>query len=56
MFRNILSEKRREQIKYIGELLQENVWKTNIKSATSSAKIAKQSAQKPESWYTTLKA
>ena len=31
--------------KYIGERFQENVCKTNIKSTTSSAKIAKQSAQ-----------
>jgi len=42
--------------KYIGEWFQEYVCKTNIKSTTSSAKIAKQSAQKLESWCTTLKA
>jgi len=39
------SEERGEQRKYIGEWYQENVCKTNIKSRTSSAKIAKQSAQ-----------
>ena len=34
--------------KYIGEWFQENVCKTNIKSTTSSAKIAKQSAKNLE--------
>jgi len=56
MFRNVSSEERGEQTKYIGERFKENVCRTNIKSTTSSAKIAKQSAQKPESWCTTLKA
>jgi len=32
-----------------------NVYKTNTKSATSLAKIAKQSAQKLENWCKTLK-
>jgi len=50
------SEERGEKTKYIGESFQENVCKTNIKSTTSSAKIAKQSAQKLESWCATLKA
>jgi len=54
MFRNVSSEERVEQTKYIGEWFQENVCKTTIKSATSSAKIAKQSTQK--NWCTTLKA
>jgi len=54
--RNGWSEERGEQTKYIGEWFQENVSKTNIKSTTSSAKIAKQSAQKLESWCTTFKA
>ena len=45
MFRNVSSEERGEQTKYIGEWFQEKVCKTNIKSATSWAKIAKQSAQ-----------
>jgi len=56
MFRNLSSEERGEQTKYTGELFQENVCKTNIKSTTSSAKIAKQSAQKLESWCSMLKA
>jgi len=47
---------RGEQRKNIDELFQENVCKKNIKSTTSSAKIAKQSAQKLQSWCTTLKA
>jgi len=55
MLRNVSSEERGEQTKYIGECLQENVCTTNIKSTTSSAKIAEQSAQKLESWCTTLK-
>jgi len=42
--------------KYIGEWFQENVCKTNIKSTTSSTKIAKQSAQKLGSLCTTLEA
>jgi len=46
MFRNVSSEERVEQTKYIGECFQENVCKASIKSATSSAKIAKKSAQK----------
>jgi len=54
--RNGWSEERREQTKYIGEWFQENVCKTNITSPISSAKIAKQSEQKPKSWCTTLKA
>jgi len=41
MFRNVSSEERREKTKF---------------STTSSAKIAKQSAKKLESWCTTLKA
>jgi len=45
MFRNVASEKRGEQTKYIGELFQENVCKTNIKRTIALAKIAKQSAQ-----------
>ena len=45
MLRNVSSEERGEQTKYIGECFQENVCNTNIKSTTSSAKIAKQSAQ-----------
>jgi len=56
MFRYVSSEESGEQTKYIGERFQENVCKTNIKSTTSSAKIAKQSAQKLKSWCTTLKA
>jgi len=48
MFRNVSSEERGEHTKYTGEWFQENVCKTNIKSTTSSAKIAKQSAQKQE--------
>jgi len=32
--------------KYFGERFQENVYKTNTKRATSSAKIAKQRSQK----------
>jgi len=54
MFRNVSSEERGEHTKYI-ERFQENVCKTNIKSTTSSAKIAKQSAKKLESWCKTLK-
>jgi len=46
MFRNVSNEERGEQTKYIGEWFQENVFKTNIKSTTSSAKIAKQNATK----------
>jgi len=46
MFRNVSSEERGKQTKYIGKWFQENVCKTNIKSTTSSVKIAKQSAQK----------
>jgi len=46
MFRNVSSEERVEQTTYIGEWFQENLCKTNIKSTTSSAKIAKKSAQK----------
>ena len=45
MLRNVSSEERRDHTKYIGERFQENVCKTNIKSTTSSVKIAKQSAQ-----------
>ena len=45
MLRNVSSGERGEQTKYIGECFQENVCNTNIKSTTSSAKIAKQSAQ-----------
>jgi len=55
MLQNVSSEERGEQTKHIGEWFQESVCKTNIKSPTSSAKIAKQSAQKLESWCTTLK-
>ena len=40
MFRNVSSEERGEQTKYIGEWFQENVCKTNIKSTASSAKTA----------------
>jgi len=56
MFRNISSEESGEQTKHTGEWFQENVCKTNIKSTTSLAHTAKQSAQKLESWCTTLKA
>jgi len=56
MFRNVSSEEREEQTKYIGEWFQENACKTNIKSTISSAKTAKQSAHKLERWCTTLKA
>jgi len=45
MLQNVSSEEREEQTKYIGECFQENFCKTNIKSTTSSAKIAKKSAQ-----------
>ena len=45
MLRNVSGEERVDQTKYIGELFQENVCKININSTTSSAKIAKQSAQ-----------
>jgi len=55
MLRNVSSEERGEQTKYIGECFQENVYKTNIKSTTSLAKIVKQSAQKLQSWCKTLK-
>ena len=37
--------KKKGSKKYIGEWFQENVCKKNIKSTTSLAKIAKQSAQ-----------
>jgi len=56
MLRNVSGEEIGEQTKYIGELFQENVCKTNNKSEVSSAKIAKQSAQKLESWCKLLKA
>jgi len=46
MLRNVSSEEREDQTKYIGERFQENVCKTNIKSTTSSTKIVKQSAQR----------
>jgi len=54
MLQNVSSEKSGEQTKYIGEWFQEYVCNTIIKSTTSSAKIAKQSAQKRESWCRTL--
>jgi len=54
MLRNVSSEESVEQTKYTVEWFEGNVCKTNIKSTTSSAKIAKQSAQKLESWCTTL--
>ena len=41
MLQNVSSEQRWEQTKYTGEWFQEIVCKTNIKSTTSSAKIAK---------------
>jgi len=41
MFRNVLTEERREQAKYIGESFQENVCKSHIKRKISLAKIAK---------------
>ena len=56
MLRNVSGEERVDQTKYIGECFQENVSKTNIRSAASSAKIAKQSAQKHDSWCKTFKA
>jgi len=55
MSRNVSSEERRKQTKYIGEWFQENVCKTNIKSTISSVKITKQNVQKLESWCTMLK-
>ena len=48
--------KKEESKQNIGEWFEENVCKANIKSTTSSAKIAKQSAQKLESWCTMLNA
>jgi len=53
--RNGWNEERGEHTKYIGEWFQDNVCKTNVTSPTSSAKIAKQSAQKLGSWCTTSK-
>jgi len=52
LLQNVSSEERSKQ--NICELFQENVCKINIKSTTSFAKIAKQSAQKLENWCTTL--